>query len=382
MKAMTSRERVRAAAKRQPVDRIPLMLWLEPHTTVKIATRVRPPRNPAYRGFFTALSRLGETLPTEDLRNAAPLLAYFAQADYQLELGADIVDFHYGCYPLWIKKLSIYDKKITFTDMYGIERGMGGLYIESVGNPCGTKEALDLYEFPDLSSPIHYAHIAMYRKLRPDVSIAVMCPGVQDWSQAWCGIENLYAGMIEYPETIERFFRKLAEHTLQIIRGSLRAGADIILIGDDYGTQQSMMMSKGTWERFTFPCLKRQCGEIGRLGGLAMLHSCGYVAPLLDKIAEAGVEMLHPFQPVPGNDLAAAKEEFGDRLCFMTGIDAQKLPGMSPEEVRGSMLAAARTAAPGGGFILSPTNFLQEDAPMENLRIMFNTIEDIQHGRF
>jgi uroporphyrinogen decarboxylase len=154
------------------------------------------------------------------------------------------------------------------------------------------------------------------------------------------------------------------------------------MIGDDYGTQQSMMMSKAMWERFTFPCLKRQCGEVHRLGGLAMLHSCGYVAPLLDKIVEAGVDMLHPFQPLPGNDLAAAKAEFGNRLCFVTGIDVQKFPAMKPEEVRETMLAAARTAAPGGGFILCPTNFLQEDAPLENFMIMFDTIRDIQNWRF
>ncbi len=46
-----------AAARREPVDRIPLMLWLEPHAMVKIAMRARPPRNPAYRFMFVALSR-------------------------------------------------------------------------------------------------------------------------------------------------------------------------------------------------------------------------------------------------------------------------------------------------------------------------------------
>ncbi len=382
MKEMTHRERIRAAGRREPVDRTPVMLWLEPHTTVKMATRVRPPRSRAYRGLFGGLQRLSEKLPTEELRNGAPLLAYLAQTDYLLELGADIVDFHFGFYPLWFRKFEVRDGKPVFTDMYGVERVMGGLYLETGDYPCKTKEDLDRYIFPDLSSPIHYAHIALYRRLHPDIAIAVMCPGVQDWSQAWHGTENLYAGMIEYPEVIERFFRRMAEHTLQIIRGSLRAGADVIMIGDDYGTQQSMFMSKRMWERFTYPCLKRQCAEIHRLGGLAMLHSCGYVAPLLDGFVDAGVDMLHPFQQVAGNNLAAAKSEYGGRLCFVTGIDVQKLPTMAPGEVRNSMLHAARICSPGGGFVLCPTNFLQSDTPVENLEIMFNTIYDIQKGRF
>jgi uroporphyrinogen decarboxylase len=379
---MTSRERVIAAARREPVDRIPLMLWIEPHTTVKLATEILPPRNGAYRRFFEGLRFLRDNLPMKALRDGAPLLAYTTQSEYLRELGADIVDFYFGCHPLMVKDIKVNKGGFTITDIYGIKHGMGGIYLETVGYPCETKEDLDRYIFPDLSHPIHYAHVAAFRRLRPDTAIAVMCPGVQDWSQSWHKMENLYAGMIMYPDSVERFFRKMAEHTLQIIRGSLRAGADIILIGDDYGTHNSMMMSKKMWERFTFPCLKRQCGETHRLGGLVMLHSCGYVMPLLDRIVEAGVDMLHPLQQSAGNDLAAAKAEFGDRLTFVTGIDVQTLPTIGPEEVRESMLSAARAAAPGGGFILCTTNFLQVDTPLENIKVMFDTIKDIKNGRF
>ncbi len=377
MKKMTSRERVLAAARKMPVDRTPLMLWLEPHTTLKIARGVRPPKKMHNRMIFDALSWLGENLPTEELRNAAPLLSAVLQADYLLELGADIVDFHWGFYPLWFRRAGFRDGRFFLVDTYGVERGMGGLYIEATKCPCATKEQLDAYRFPDMSHPIHYEHIRAYRKLHPDTAIAVWCPGVQDWSIGWHGMENLYLGTIDYPEVIERFFKRLAEHTLQIIRGALRAGADIIAIGDDYGTQQSMLMSKPSWERFTYPCLKMQCEEIHRLGGVSFLHSCGCISPLLDKIAEAGVDMLHPFQPLPGNDLDKAVAEFGDRFCFVTGIDVQKLPSMSPAELRESMLAISASAACGGGFMLCTTNYLQEDAPEENLRVMFDTIDEI-----
>ncbi len=379
---MTSRERVKAAAKRKPVDKIPLMLWLEPHTTLKLATGPMPPRNPLYRGVFDGLRLLSDNLPSKELRNGAPLLAYAVQADYQRELGADIVDFHFCIYPLMVKNFTLNRDGFSVTDIYGVTRGMGGMYLESTGHPCETKEALDQYVFPDLSNPLRYSHIAAYRAMHPDAAIAVMCPGVQDWSQQWHKMEKLYGGMILYPDTIERFFRKMAEHTLQIIRGVLRAGADIVLIGDDYGTHNSMLMSKKMWERFTFPCLKMQCEEIHRHGGIAMLHSCGFVMPLLDKIVEAGVDMLHPLQQTAGNDLSAAKAAYGDRLTFVTGLDVMTLSTAGPEEVRESILAAARAAAPGGGFVLCTTNYLQVDTPLENIDVMFNTIKDIQNGRF
>lgn len=371
-----------AAARRERTDRIPLMLWIEPHALVKIATEVRPPRNPVLRAFFTGLKRVSKALPSEDLRNGAPLLAFLAQNDFLLELGADVVEFIYGFPPAWVKGVRFAGGSLIIKDMYDIERGIGGIYLESVGYPCKTPEDLGRCRFPDLSNPIHYAHIAAYRRLHPDIAIRTWCPGVQDWSQSWTGMENLYVWMMDRPEAVERFFRRLAEHTLQIIRGSLRAGADIVTVNDDYGTRDSMLMSKKMWERFTFPCLKRQCGEIRRMGGVAMLHSCGYVMPLLDKFVEAGVDMLHPLQQSAGNDLAAAKAEFGRHLCFVTGIDVQLLPTIGPAETRESILGAVRAGARDGGFVLCPTNFLQQDTPVENIKIMFETIEEVQRGRY
>jgi uroporphyrinogen decarboxylase len=378
---MTSRERMLAAARHEPVDRIPLMLWIEPHTLVRIATEVRPPRNPLLRAFFNGLKTLGETLPTEELRGGVSLLAHPVQNDFLLELGSDCAELIYGFPPLWIKGVRFTGGRLVIKDMYDIERGIGGQYLESIGYPCKTPEDLDRCRFPDLTSPIHYGHVAAYRRARPDAAIRVWCPGVQDWGQSWMGMENLYMWMVDRPEIMERFFRRLAEHTLEIIHGALRAGADIVTINDDYGTSRSLLMSKKMWERFTFPCLRRQCDEIHRRGGVSMLHSCGHVMPLLDKIAEAGVDMLHPLQESAGNDLAAAKSEFGGRLCFVTGIDAQLLPTATPEETRESILAAARTGAEGGGFVLCTTNFLQQDTPVENITAMFKTIEEVLKGR-
>jgi len=379
---MDSRQRIFTAARCGKPDRVPLMLWIEPHAAVKIATRVVPPANPWKRACFDSIARLQETLPTEKLRNGAPFLSYPLQAEFSVELGADMVDTMWGFPPAWLRKLEISGSGVSMTDMYGIRRGIGGIYLEVLDGPCKTREDLDRYRFPNLSRPIHYRHIRMMRKAFPHTALACICPGVQDWSQMWHGMENIYTGVVEYPETIERFFRRMARHSLQIIRGALRAGADIISILDDYGSQDSLLMSPAMWERFTYPCLEMQCREIHRHGGIAMLHSCGSVAPLLDRIVAAGVDMLHPFQNVGKNNLADAKMEYGGRLCFMTGIDVQGLPDMTPAEVRESVLESVRTGNEGGGFVLSTMNAIQVDTPGENLKALFDTIADVKEGRY
>ena len=381
MGRMTSKERVLAAADLRPVDRMPVMLWLEANTTLKIATGVRPPRRRMNRAIFNTLDHLSRNLPNESLRRGAPLLAHLLQAEYLLELGADIVDFYWGFPPLWLRGAGFDKGSFYIEDLYGIKRAVAGDYLDLADYPCKTPEDLDRYRFPDLSHPIHYSVLRNFKRLHPDVAVACWIPGVQDHGQGFMGMENLYLWAAMYPDHIERFFRKLAAHSLQIIRGAMRAGADVIMIGDDYGTQQSLLMSKRMWERYTFPCLRRQCEEIHRFGGRALLHSCGSVMPLLDKFVEAGVDMLHPLQPVGENSFERAVEEFGDSLCFVTGMDVQKMPEMPPGEVRGSIAESVRIGSRGGGMVLCHTNFLQQDTPVENLEAMFETIEDLKKGR-
>ena len=74
--SLTSRERVLAAISHRRVDRIPLMLWLEPHTTLKIARSVKSPEKLSSQLLFEICWRLSKGLPTEELQSAAPLPIY------------------------------------------------------------------------------------------------------------------------------------------------------------------------------------------------------------------------------------------------------------------------------------------------------------------
>ena len=378
MKTMSSRERTHAAMEHREVDRTPVMMWIEPHTAVKMATRVCPPSSPVNKALWNGVVRLSDALPDPDLAQGAQLAVHPFMKPYLLELGADIVDVNYGSPLLWLRKVRRRDGKLRFTDMYGIERSIGGLYLEPTACPCPDPESLERYKFPDMSHPIHYAHVAAVRRMFPDAFLVCMCPGAQDHGQFIHPMPKLYAGMIEYPDVIKSFFRKMRDHAIQIIRGAMSAGADAVHILDDYGTQNSMFISKAMWKEFTFPVLAAEIEEIHKLGGKAMLHSCGTIMPLVDLFVDAGLDALHPIQPLPGNNLDEIVEKFGDRLCFVTGIDVQRIGAMAPHEVYDSILSTARTASRKRGFILAHTNGLQHDTPVENLQAMMRAIADVK----
>ena len=91
---MTSRERVRATVQGLPVDRVPVMTWLNPHAACRMMAEFHPAtdqvRNGACRSAWEDFSKKRGSLP-EDLRAFMPLLySGFANREYALDIGSDL----------------------------------------------------------------------------------------------------------------------------------------------------------------------------------------------------------------------------------------------------------------------------------------------------
>ena len=104
-----------------------------------------------------------------------------------------------------------------------------------------------------------------------------------------------------------------------------------------------------------------------RLGIYFIMHSCGKIDRIAGEIAGLEVDVMDPAQPV--NDLARWKREFGDKVAFMGGIDAQNIvdnESVPEEEVRAEVRRKINLLAPGGGYIpfavsMSPRNAIVLD---------------------
>ncbi len=100
-----------------------------------------------------------------------------------------------------------------------------------------------------------------------------------------------------------------------------------------------------------------------------MYHTCGSIRRFLPDLVEIGVDILNPIQvAAKGMDPAIIKAEFGDRLCFLGGVDAQHLlPAGRPDEVRDEVRLRIAQLGPGGGYILAPSHNIGDDVPLDNI---------------
>lgn len=199
------------------------------------------------------------------------------------------------------------------------------------------------------------------------------------------GVEQILTDMILKPETarailhnINRFYLAYAERIFEAARGKL----DILLMGDDFGSQSGPLISPGMWLDFIAEGFAGYCALARAYGIRVMHHSCGSIEPLIPLMMERGLEILQSLQPeAAGMEPRALKAAFGSRLAFHGGISIQKtVPFDTPEHVRREVRDRVEALAPGGGYILCTSHNIQADAPLSNVDALLAAYRE--YGRY
>ena len=379
---MSSRERVLAAARGQSVDRVPVMYWLNPHMACRMMAEYMPSAdkrvNRMARFFWRRFSR--RKLDASTLWRALPLLlSDFANGDYALQLGGDMgFTAAGGNAANFVQSFRLKSGQIRFRGPWGSERAIGGIYMDVVDPAIHTIEDLADYQFPEFSDD---SAICGFRRDHPGACVVAETYGVQDitFTQLW-EMSQCMLALMDYPDQVKAFFQRFADWSVDVARRSVAAGADVVMIYDDYGTTGRTQISPKMWREFTLSHLRRIIAAIHEAGAVAMLHSCGYVMPLLPDLVDAELDILQSFQPKAGNDLEQAVAEYGDKLTFATGIDIQRGELMTAEELREDIIEQYKIGKRKNRFILGMTHNLQYTMPAENYRVLFETVAQIQNG--
>jgi uroporphyrinogen decarboxylase len=183
----------------------------------------------------------------------------------------------------------------------------------------------------------------------------------------------------------EYIFQRITDFYLEYLRRTLEAaggGIDIVMMGDDFGTQKGLFMSPDMWRRFLRPGLKAFI-DLGREYGCKVAHhSCGSIKPIIPDLIQCGLDILNPVQPdVHDMDRRELKRRFGDRLSFHGSISIQRtLPFGTPDDVRSEVQERMASLAPGGGFIFCTAHNIQADTPTENIVALFEAYRTL--GRY
>lgn len=209
----------------------------------------------------------------------------------------------------------------------------------------------------------------------------VVCSGYQmgifEHAKEWFGdVDTLLMPRTE-PERFERRLDRIMQWKMAVYGLWVQLGVDVVWIGDDLGTQRSLVMSPQDYGQWYKP---RHQELIRHLKGLnphvfVAFHSCGHITPLIPDLIEMGVDILEAVQ-AEAMDIGQLKREFGKDVTFWGGVGAQSvLARKERRDVIVGVRETLETMKPGGGYIASPCHTLTEEVSWENILAYHEAIQ-------
>ena len=173
------------------------------------------------------------------------------------------------------------------------------------------------------------------------------------------GMEEYLVKMYTNPEVVHAVTDKICQFYLEANeRLFTAAGAEIdgFFLGNDFGSQQSLICSPALFDEYIMPWFAKFTAQGHRHGKQVVLHSCGAIHPVIERLISSGVDCLHPLQALAKDmDADTLARDFRGRITFMGGIDMQALlTSGTPAEVRADVRRVKKLL--GQNLIISPSH--------------------------
>jgi uroporphyrinogen decarboxylase len=343
---MNHRERVLAAIRHQPFDRVPTDMWATGEVMQKLYDHL---------GISTPQA-LFDKLDIDGIPGVTP---HYIGPEPRREDG------------YWENEWSMGYRSQAYET---------GVYAEQVRYPLAEAETIaDLvaYRWPD---PDWYDYASIREQAVMWEGRVIQCGYTAPayYHLQLRGQEFSLMDPILRPEFTRYLLRRLSDFFTEYHRRCYEAGRgmiDVTQVTDDWGAQRGLLVSPTVFDTFYRAPTQRAIDLARSYGLIVFHHDDGDMREFLPRLVEMGIDILNPIQwRCGGWDLPALKAQFGPRLCFHGGVDNQQtLPFGTPEEVRAEVrMCIDALASDGTGYILAPCHNLQAVTPVENILALYD----------
>ena len=190
------------------------------------------------------------------------------------------------------------------------------------------------------------------------------------------GMDNYMVKMYTHPEVVHAVTDRVCEFYYEANERFFEAAGDLadgFFFGNDFGTQVDLIMSPGHFDEFVMPWFRRFTSQGHEHGYQVILHSCGAIHKVIDRLIDAEVDCLHPLQANAANmDAETLARDFGGRIAFMGGIDTQVLlVNGTPDDLQAEVQRVKNLLGP--SYIISPSHeAILPNVPPENVEAVAN----------
>ncbi len=149
------------------------------------------------------------------------------------------------------------------------------------------------------------------------------------------GFEDALCALLTNPEDVKEFTHELVNWKMKLMEYVKKYyNPDVLMVHDDWGTQNGMFFSPEIWREIYKPEVKRMVDKCHELGMIYEHHSCGKIEDIVPEFPEIGIDA---WQGQEINDIPKLKELTDHKLSFHVTPDymeyeAAGLSGKMDEE--------------------------------------------------
>jgi len=165
------------------------------------------------------------------------------------------------------------------------------------------------------------------------------------------GAENVYLDLAYDSREFRTLLDLVHSFYLEEIELLASSNVDGVFLMDDWGTQESMLISPTMWRAVFKPLYKEYCEIIHGAGKFAFFHTDGFVEPIFGDLIEVGVDAIN--SQLFCMDIERLGERFKGKVTFWGEIDRQRILPFGTEDDVKAAVGRVRAAldSPAGGVI-------------------------------
>lgn len=362
--SMTGRERIMAALRKEPVDRLPWIPNIVPYTV--------------------------DSFP-ESMPHYAPDVIEYVGGDVMARFGKAIEVIPGLKEGTWVIPVSEYkdgDRISGYQTPVGtITRRDRSIGLGSMPGPVKflleTVEDLKIFKYIMESvvyqiKPIYEQYFFENKAIgdRGVLTISAEFSPLQLLIEQLAGVEYTFYLLADAPDLFDEVMNMLHELNKTKIKALAESPAEVFI---HYENTSSTVLSPRIYQKYCLPYLEEYTGIIHSYGKIHLIHACGKLEAFADLFRSEKYDGIVEITPPPVGDveLWEAKELFGDDKVVSGGIDCLTFTSGAPEQCYERAAEIIGKVKHYRGVLLGSGDSMPNGTTVENLQAVSRAVADL-----
>jgi len=364
--AITHKQRILAAAWKQPVDKLPfgarIDLWYNYHS-----------------GHDTLPEKYQGWSMVDILRDQG--------AGIQLRSGSTRTEYHnvevvtHSDPPYTTTEYRTPVGSVTLKTFHKPEEGPQGHY--EVEHPFRSEKDYPVIEYL-LANTIVVPDLDNYYKVEEmlgDDGVIVTGLGyspMQRIMRYWIGYERFFYELHDHPTKVERLYELIVKLSKKILDIVVNSPVEIIGVCGNWSDD----MHTPVFKKYFVPWFREAVELLHSKGKLSQVHIDGEMKRLIPMFLETGIDVAEAWSPAPMTSVTTAelRKAWGDKVTIWGGVPSMLFePQYSDQEFDDYVINLFKEVSPGHSFIVGMGDNLPFDGKIERVGRLVDLIEKYGH---